>query len=55
MFNILKNHPIRVDVTLLEKSKAQPQVRETDERFYQHAWFYHLRTSFSDTSATPIG
>ncbi len=34
---------IRVDVTLLDKPKAQPQTRGSRERFYKTAWFYHFK------------
>jgi hypothetical protein len=33
----------RCDVTILDKARAYDHLRETDERFYQYAWFYHLR------------
>lgn len=29
--------------TIMEKSKAQRQVRESNERFYQYGWFYLLK------------
>lgn len=44
VFALLERHDLRFDVTMLEKSKAQPQLRETEHRFFQHAWYYHLRT-----------
>ena len=34
---------IRIDVLLLEKAKAMPHLRTTEERFYQHAWFYLMK------------
>lgn len=34
---------IRVDATILEKSKAQPQVRASHASFYKYAWFYHFK------------
>jgi hypothetical protein len=43
VYDFLKNYKFRIDATVLEKSKAQPQTRATKERFYQYAWFYHLR------------
>lgn len=43
VFDLIKTLPLRVDCTLLEKSKAQPHTRVTDERFYQYAWWYHLK------------
>ena len=43
VLDLLRCHDFRVDVTLLEKSKAQPQTRVSDETFYQYAWYYHMR------------
>ncbi len=34
---------IRIDVTVLEKAKAQPQTRATKERFYKTAWYFHFK------------
>ena len=43
VFDMLRGIDFRVDATIFEKAKAQPQTRTTPERFYQYAWFYHLR------------
>jgi len=46
VFNVLKDIPLTVDVTILEKAKAQPHIRRSEECFHQHAWYawyYHLR------------
>jgi Protein of unknown function (DUF3800) len=43
VFKILQRHEFRIDATLLEKSKAQPQTRTSDATFYQYAWFYHFK------------
>lgn len=43
VFEALRNHQFRVDTTLLEKSKAQPQTRTSDAVFYQYAWYYHFK------------
>jgi len=37
VFDVLKPHGFRIDATILEKRRAQPQIRTTDERFYQYA------------------
>lgn len=42
-FGELVRHPVRVDATLLDKPKAQPQLRTSEPVFYQYAWYYHLR------------
>lgn len=43
VFAVLRDHDVRIDATVLEKCKAQPQVRESEERFYQYAWYYHMK------------
>ena len=43
VFKALAPHAFRVDTTIFEKSKAQPQTRLSEERFYQYAWFYHMK------------
>jgi hypothetical protein len=43
VFDILEAHDFRIDVTILEKKKAQPQTRTDDQTFYQYAWYYHLK------------
>lgn len=43
VFKVLSGHPFQLDVTLLEKSKAQPQTRTDDATFYKYAWYYHLK------------
>jgi hypothetical protein len=43
VFGALEKHLFRVDATILEKSKAQPQTRVDEPTFYQYAWFYHFK------------
>lgn len=43
VYEVLQAHDFRVDATLLEKSKAQPQTREDIPTFYRYAWYYHLK------------
>jgi hypothetical protein len=43
VFALLAPHDFRIDATLLEKSKAQPQTRTSDPTFYQYAWYYHFK------------
>ena len=43
VFDVLKGHAFRVDATIMEKRKAQPQVRVSEVRFYKHAWYYHMK------------
>lgn len=43
VFSLIESLDVRVDALLLEKAKAMPHIRATDERFYQHAWFYLMK------------
>lgn len=43
VFDFIGNHDMRIDATLLEKSKAQPHTRQTKEAFYKYAWYYHFK------------
>jgi hypothetical protein len=43
MFDFIASRKLRIDATVLEKSKAAPAIRPTDHRFYQYAWYYHFK------------
>jgi hypothetical protein len=43
VFAVLGEHAFRTDVTLLEKSKAQPHLRASDPMLFQYAWYYHFK------------
>lgn len=43
VFKVLQAHDFRIDATILEKAKAKPSIRPTQERFYQMAWFLHMK------------
>lgn len=43
VLQLLQKHPFRVDATILEKRKALPRIRHSDEYFYQIAWYYHFK------------
>ena len=43
VFEVLAAHHFRVDATILEKPRARPAMRRSDEGFYQNAWYFHLR------------
>lgn len=45
VFAVITRHPFTVQATIMEKAKAQPQVRPSEHRFYQYGWLYHLRHS----------
>jgi Protein of unknown function (DUF3800) len=43
VFKLIRDCDFTVQATIMEKSKAQPQVRISHERFYQYGWLYHFR------------
>lgn len=43
VFDILRRHDFRIDTTILDKRKAEPQIRSTDLQFYKQAWFHHMQ------------
>jgi hypothetical protein len=43
MFELMQGHDFKVDVTLLEKSKAVPRIYVTEPSFYQYAVYYHFK------------
>lgn len=43
VFALMASHHFRIDTTILEKAKAQPQTRVSDHRFYQYAWWLHFK------------
>ncbi len=47
IFGILTQHIFSIQATIMEKSKAQPQVRKSKERFYQYGWYYHFKHGVS--------
>lgn len=45
VFQAICDHDFTVHATIMEKSKAQPQTRTSEDRFYKYGWLYHLRYS----------
>ena len=43
VFDTILKHEFHIQATILEKSKAQPQVRASKARFYKYPWFYHFK------------
>lgn len=43
VFRVIGRHDFTFHATMLEKSKAQPQLRCTDHEFYKYAWYYHFK------------
>lgn len=42
VYQVLLEHDVHVDVTLLDKPTAQPRLRETDETFSQYARYFQV-------------
>jgi hypothetical protein len=40
VFSFIRGLDLRIYATIMEKSKAMPQVRVTNERFYKYGWYY---------------
>lgn len=51
VFATILEHPFTVQATIMEKTKAQPQVSETRSRFYQYGWYYHFKFGTCDQFA----
>lgn len=43
VFDLLGGLDFRVDATIFEKRKALPRIRETEQYFYRHVWYYHFK------------
>lgn len=43
VYALLNSHRFDIQATIMEKAKAEPQTRPSKFRFYQYAWFHHLK------------
>ena len=43
VYKLIAGQDFKIQATVMEKSKAMPQVRTSDSRFYHYGWFYHLQ------------
>lgn len=43
VFTEILKHKFKVQASILEKTKAQPQVRVSKSRFYKYPWYYHFK------------
>jgi hypothetical protein len=43
VFDALQELDFRVDVTILDKPKAQPQTHINEPTFYKYAWYFHMK------------
>jgi hypothetical protein len=54
VFKVICNHDLRIQATIMEKSKAQPQVRVDRPTFYQYGWFFHFRHGIAKSIPTCV-
>ena len=47
VFKAICKHDFKVQATIMEKSKAQPQVHTSRPRFYKYGWYYHFKHGMS--------
>lgn len=43
VYTVLSDTDFRIQATICEKSKAEPQVTVSKARFYKYPWFYHFK------------
>lgn len=43
VFELISKRLLRIDATILEKSKTQLHIRTTEQDFYKYAWYYHFK------------
>jgi hypothetical protein len=43
VLDVMASHPMKIDVTILEKAKAQPKTRTSPAVFYKYAWYYNFK------------
>lgn len=53
VFAAILRHDFSVQATIMEKSKAQPQVRSSRPRFYQYGWYYHFKHGLARRLRSP--
>lgn len=45
VFEIIRSEDFSIQATVMEKSKAQPQTRLSEDVFYKYGWWYHFMYS----------
>lgn len=43
VFDVIRRHDFQIQATIMEKSKAQPNVTISKDRFYKYGWYYHFK------------
>ena len=49
VYGLIKQYDFSIQANIMEKSKAQPQVRATHQKFYKYGWLYLFRHGIADT------
>jgi hypothetical protein len=47
VFRAIAEHDFAVQATVMQKSKAQPQVRASEATFYKYGWYYHFKNALA--------
>jgi hypothetical protein len=48
VYKLIRDGDFTIQANIMEKSKAQPQVRRTNERFYKYGWYYLFKHGIVD-------
>lgn len=43
VYSTIMDYSFKIQVTVCEKSKALPKIRESKARFYKYPWYYHFK------------
>ena len=43
VYDLLAGQKFSIQATVMQKSKAMPRIRPTNQRFYKYGWYYHLQ------------
>lgn len=52
VFDVIADYSFTIQATIMEKTKAQPQVRRTRARFYKTGWYFHFRHGMPPIATT---
>jgi len=47
VFEVIRKRDFTIQATIMEKSKARAQVKESKPRFYQYGYFFHFKYGVS--------
>lgn len=49
VYRLIADFDFKIQANIMEKSKAMPRIRATNEKFYKYGWFYLFRHGIADT------